>query len=629
MQSTLLKPTRAALGASALLALLACNTAYAQAGDAREASATTAGQASEFGEPLIVNGKRIPDNEIKRFLIYTVGKNLVAYHKLGLIVDDELRQRAWRTAVQEAEEAQAGDASMSEERLAEVRNGVYERRLAELRAQYAVSDEAFEEEYHRRVHDFEEKYPILDTDAEIARAFGSKHEFTRQLRQQMQFDAVFLPENPADWPDVTVQAFLADPGGGDLLLEDAKQSYEMRSQLMVDRELDRLPPDDDLLLNIHRQIVRDAIYQLVEFRTAAHGLPDDLVLWADATGDGQADLTVTTEQLWEEVEPLVVERDVRDAKRWWALRTAAEDRMEEEGILLDPAECQAVMDEYESSYTELTFSTEMAVVQQNGFPAVEVFRPYHCMLKGYERAHMGELLDEEGTPTEKLAAHLPIARMIYGLGQVDTEVLLVSAFDIEKNRWKENGWQNAEKKADALLEQIEKHREEYAESKKQEKLSQAMGKPAGPAVTVPDAAVFWSQLLDDNSDWWDPPPPTKGKQTDLVYKKAGRFGLKYRNDLMGFMGETPFHDFLWGGLLTDYAFFEQDPGTVAGPFCGPLGYYIIKVVRRVPPSRPLSVSEPKHVERLLEDYFRVAFRDYCQEALRQADVQGLPERCGG
>lgn len=612
------KPMRAAVGGLALLAVLASRTAVA---------GTAAEETSVFGEPLIVNGKRIPDDEIKRFLIYTVGKNLVSVHKFGLIVDDELRQRAWRAGTQEAEEARAADASMSDERFEEVRSGAYKRRLEALRAQFAVSDEAFEEERHRKVHDFEEKYPVLDTDAEIARAFGSKEEFARQLRQQMLFDAVFLPTNPADWPDVTVQAFLADPVGGDLLLEDAKVSYQMRMDTMIERELDRLPPDDDLLLNIHRQIVRDAIYQLVDFRTAADGLPSDLILWADASGDGEPDLVLTTEQMWAEVEPLVVQRDVIEAKRWWALYTAAHDRMEQEGMLLEPDECEAAMAEYEASNTEQTFSVELAVVQTNGFPAVEVFKPYYCLLKGYEKKHMPELIDAQGQATQKLKDHLPVARMIYGLGQVDTEVLLVSAFDIGKNKWKEDGWRKAEAKADALMQQIEDHREEYAEAKKQEKLNEARGTNGAPAITVPDPAVFWSQLLDDNSDWWDPPPPTKGKQTDLIYKKSGRFGMKYRNDLMGFMGESAFHDFLFGGTLTDFAFFEQDPGTVAGPFCGWQGYYIIKVVRRTSPSRPLSPNEPGHLERLLEDYFRVAFRDYCQDALREADVKGLPERC--
>jgi hypothetical protein len=614
------KLIRAALGGLALLTVLAGRTAFA---------ANAPAQASEFGAPLIVNGKRIPDDEIKRFLIYTVGRNLIAVHKFGLIVDDELRQRAWRAATKEADEARASDAAMSEERLAEVRDGAYQRRLAALRAQFAVSDEAFEEERHRKVHEFEERYPVLDTDAEIARAFGSKEEFERQLRQQMLFDAVFLPINPAEWPDVTVQAFLADPVGGDLLLEDAKVSYQMRMDTMEQRELDRLPPDDDLLLNIHRQIVRDAIYQLVDFRTAADGLPPDQILWADASGDGEADLELSTAQMWAEVKPLVVERDVRQAKRWWALYTAAHDRMVEDGMLLDPGECDAVMAEYASGYDELVFSVEAAVVQTNGFPAMEVFRPYYCLLKGYERKVMPELIDANGVATEKLKAHLPVARMIYGLGQVDTEVLLVSAYDIGKNKWKEDGWRRAEAKANALMEQIESHRSEYAESRKQEKLNEAMGTPGAPSISLPDAAVFWSQLLDDNSDWWDPPPPAKGgKQADVTYKKSGRFGMKYRNDLLGFMGETPFHDFLHGGTLTDYAFFEQDPGTVSGPFCGPLGYYIVKVVRRTSPTRPVSPNEPAHLERLLEDYFRVAFRDNCQDALRQADVQGLPERCG-
>jgi hypothetical protein len=135
--------------------------------------------------------------------------------------------------------------------------------------------------------------------------------------------------------------------------------------------------------------------------------------------------------------------------------------------------------------------------------------------------------------------------------------------------------------------------------------------------------------MDENSEWWDPPSPAEGKpRSDIGDKKLGRWGPKYRPDLMGFMNEMPFDELLWGGLITDFVFFEQDPNTIAGPFCAPRGYYITKVVRRTNPQRTLSLTEPNQLQRIKEDYLRVAFRDYAAEALAKADTQGVPEICG-
>jgi hypothetical protein len=98
--------------------------------------------------------------------------------------------------------------------------------------------------------------------------------------------------------------------------------------------------------------------------------------------------------------------------------------------------------------------------------------------------------------------------------------------------------------------------------------------------------------------------------------------LKYRNDLQGFVGETPYSHWVTGKSITDYAFFDQAEGTVAGPFKGPLGYYITRVQRRTPPTRPLKLDDPKHVDLLREDYLRVAFIDYAKEAVATAKIEG-------
>ena len=80
---------------------------------------------------------------------------------------------------------------------------------------------------------------------------------------------------------------------------------------------------------------------------------------------------------------------------------------------------------------------------------------------------------------------------------------------------------------------------------------------------------------------------------------------------------------MYGESITDYTFFDQAEGAVAGPFHGPLGYYITRVQHRTGPSRPLNLGDAKHVDLLRDDYLRVAFVDYAKEAVAKADVKGL------
>ena len=103
----------------------------------------------------------------------------------------------------------------------------------------------------------------------------------------------------------------------------------------------------------------------------------------------------------------------------------------------------------------------------------------------------------------------------------------------------------------------------------------------------------------------------------------GRFGERYRNDLQGMIGESPFHQFVRGFSITDYVFFEQQVGTVAGPFKGPHGYYLTKVMRRMPPTRPLNIGDDRHVGLLREDYVPFSLIGYCEEAFQSADVKGI------
>jgi hypothetical protein len=92
---------------------------------------------------------------------------------------------------------------------------------------------------------------------------------------------------------------------------------------------------------------------------------------------------------------------------------------------------------------------------------------------------------------------------------------------------------------------------------------------------------------------------------------------------VGFVGETRYREWVTGFSLTDFVFFDQAEGTIAGPFKGPQGWYITRVKRRTPPSRPLNLAEPKHVELLTDDWTRVAFNAFGVQSTKNAKIEGL------
>ncbi|MFT7486595.1 MAG: hypothetical protein ACI9F9_002450, partial [Candidatus Paceibacteria bacterium] len=111
--------------------------------------------------------------------------------------------------------------------------------------------------------------------------------------------------------------------------------------------------------------------------------------------------------------------------------------------------------------------------------------------------------------------------------------------------------------------------------------------------------------------------------SDHGYKKSGRFGERTRNDMRMLMNESPFTNFLQGGLLTDEVFFRLTAGSVAGPIRGPDGWYLVKVMKRLPTQRPLNVNDEKHLEILQEDWVRISFIEYAHGAL---DMAGLGDQ---
>jgi hypothetical protein len=581
--------------------------------------------ASIFGEPLVINGQRVSDEKIKLQLIYGPGRMMVDLYKVGVIIQDEISRQAQELAAAEvaAQEAAKPYAS-AEERAAALQKAIASQ-TALLTEKYRIKDEAFEEEYQYTIDTFAKDYPVLDIGAEISRAFRSVEWYREQLRQTMYFDSVFLPVNPENWPSTTLEAMRNDPGGGALLIDDAKQSYESRLKAS-EKNGGKLPREDSLYMTLVRQIVRDAMFSVMTFKTPADGLPAGIAFQADTNGDGKPEVELSIEQLWKIVEPTVNPTEIHEAKQWFVTAMATRDRLLAEGALLTDADARQSIQDLASGFEGALVTLEQSATGTYFFPSVQNFVEYYTMREGFRKLVEPKLANgPAGELSTTLREYYERANRVMGLGMIDCEVLLVSAMDIPRFRWKSDGWAKAKAKAADLRKQLDQNVQDFNAQRAARAEATAQGKEYKPDRDVPDPYRFWSQMVDDHSEYWDPPPPEgPGKrQSDVAYKKKGRFGPKYRNDLIGFVGETPFSEWVSGECITDRMFFDQMESSVAGPFRGPLGYYITRVNRRTPPSRPLNLSDPKHVALLRDDYLRWAFIQYSKEAVAKATITGF------
>lgn len=586
---------------------------------------------SMFGEPLYVNGRRVTDDEIKLQLIYGPCRLMLDLAKVGMIIEDEIARQAGEKAEAEIAEKEKAQPFENADARAKAKQAALARITSLLHEKYRIGDEEFDTEYQYTVDDFKKSYPVLDIGAEICRAFRSVDWYREQLRQTMYFDRVFLPVNPAEWPATTLEAIRADPAGGELLIPDAKQSYEARLNAAQKND-GKLPREDPLYMTFLRQIVRDAMFNLMTFKTHPDKIDPKLALWGDADGDGKPEVALSIEELWNKVADTVTDTEVIEAKQWYVSVLAVRDRLAKEGALLSDDEGRKAIADLTRGFEGNTITLEQMATKTYFFPSVENFSEYYVLREGYRKLIAPKLAAGPGGElSQVLRDYFEHANRAMGLGMVDCEALLVSAMDMPRFRWKKDGWSWSKKTAQELRAQIDQNLKDYNEQRAAKAAAQAQGKEYKPEKEVLEPYRFWSQLMDDHSEYWDPPPPeahdnNKAHVSDVGMKKKGRFGPRYRNDLISYVGETAYSEWVSGECITDRMFFDQAENTVAGPYLGPLGWYITRVNRRTPPSRPLNLSEPRHMDLLREDYLRWSFIQYTRDAVAAATLKGWSPR---
>lgn len=620
----LLRPT---LGRSVLgLALLGAGVGAPLAGAQSPTPVLQAAETSEFGAPLIVNGVRVSDLEIKRALVYGPGRNALEARKLQVLMDHEIALR--RTTEREAvlgempppdtsgmtPDAAAGAALAHENAVkAEV-----ERRMSRYFADPAAIKRRLDEEKAS----FVERYPTLDHEVELRRAYTSGDWYRQQVAQTMNFDALFFPDHPDTWPALSIEAIHGGSPEVDLIADYARE-YDRRK---AEAEATGQPivPEQEMMMALLRDFVMNALWGLAEIKTATQGLPPELAMVIEG-GDWRAE--IGTQEVFDEMRPYFTEEDVRETKKFLALMEATRQRMAKEGILMPEAEFQTMVKDISAQMQNSMFSMEFLALQGHGFPSQEAYNAHLRLVESLRRAWEPKMqLDESGNPQPEMAAHLEIANAIMGLARAEVEVLFVSNFDFPAFGYKADGWEGAKKRAFDLRKQVDEHLMRLAADDQAREAAVAAGQNhVTPADLVP-FHVWWKTFLDLNSDYWDPPLPATGKGPPAIgLKNRGRFQdeAMTRNDMKRAIGESEFTHFLDNDSVVDKVFFDLEPGTVGGPYKGPKGYYILYVESRTAPTNPLRVSNERHLQMLQEDYIRKAFQRYAHESLAASETRGL------
>jgi hypothetical protein len=542
-----------------------------------------------LGPPLIVDGERIERDALRRHLIHAVGAHVMERVRLRWMVEAELTERAHRHAVH------AG-----EPRGRTAKSPTFERTYAELLSALDITDEELDKEVDYQSSLQHRRHDGLDSDAAMRREHDTLAEFREHVRATMLFDRVFLPDDPEEWPKVTVEAFLADPGGGRILVDDARESYATRLRLGEEYG-DDPPRDDESLRRIYRGILHRSMTSWLDIRTAVDGLELPLVATVDFDADGRPEEEVTVYDLWPAVLPLVDDEDVVLARNWLATVAATRSQLLESGF--GPERELRLLARKSLRPPD---DGRFAPAWEEEFPSAAVYHEYAWLREGVRRRLRRDLtaLSDGGRPTPRLEDAVWRVRATAGRAEVDAELILLAAWDDETATWNDDGWACARERADEL-----------ADSLRHEVRIHELQVRRFRQVTVPAPVVLWSHALDKHSEFWEPPQSRTARSSEAMHK--GRVGPRSFDDLRTLLRVSNYRRFALGGSLADDVQFHLPIGEIVGPLRGPLGYYLVRIRDRKPPRR--DVDPATWLEAVLDE----ATLDYSREALEAAEVSGL------
>jgi len=524
--------------------LIACSTlAAADSPEPIEAAAEVV--VDDTLPALVVNGEEISDAAIRRELVYRLGRRQIETRKLAIFLDREIERQGLTKEDLDVE--------------------------ADVDTVIASGRTRMKEEYGDRLT---EEQILANNKIDVS-------SWRDQTRLALLFNRVFLPENPANWPPVTVEALasaIADEER-EKFMEQMIAGYEQRK---ADGNTGSETSQQQLMFNMMlRGPIMQSLQENSDIKTAQDGIPAELVMTIDGA-------ELRTDDLFAEIEKNLAPIEWQRTRLWLAKSTAMRQALEKLGVYLDKDAFQVIWDDLEGKHKDTIFPIQQVVMTFKKFPSMSAYKSFYRGLQSYRELIKDEINDEN------LTKHLDRINRLMGLEQVDAEVILLSAFDYTLSSWKEDGWKNAKERAIKVSREL-----------------------AGGAD--------WDELLMNNSDYWDPPIPAskQGEAPTGARRNRGKFGPKNRNSLLQMVDENEFEIFLSGGSVGDTIFFDIEEDSYGGPYKGVHGYYIAKVKGRIPANKSYSLDDPGQRESIEMDYLQVRFTQFAAKAMAEAEIQGL------
>jgi hypothetical protein len=384
------------------------------------------------------------------------------------------------------------------------------------------------------------------------------------------FANVYLPEvAPDELPAISLEAFNASDQGKAML-----QSLQARWDAMQEGET---PENNPMVRSMLFQILTEYLVSVSDI-DMSRDLPAHILMKVNGT-------EVEVDAIWERIQPWVSESQVRSAKQWLTKMKLLEQDMGEDW--LSPEDAQAAYAAHSDPYKDSMFSMERLATLVKHYPSVDRYREFRHAYDSYQKKIRNEL-----NPLRLKEFADQRTRQLLGQAQVDVDVILVSAYDFENEEWKDNGWDEAAKRAQEVLRVL-------VEEKKP-----------------------WDDVVEEYSEFYDPPGMYEGN-TNVPLKSKGRFRGQTRNQLMQSIQESECWQFLNGHTITDYIFFEQEPRTVTQPIRGPHGWYISRLLRRHKAPQMVNIEEESIITLAEQDYTLLHLAQYAQELVEKYDVYGL------
>ncbi|HET6203317.1 MAG TPA: hypothetical protein VFI25_11000 [Planctomycetota bacterium] len=395
--------------------------------------------------------------------------------------------------------------------------------------------------------------------------------FADEQASQLLFDKVFIPEDPSKWPDTTTQA-LASQGGADFVEKTKKGLIEHREK----NPGEPMPP---FYRTIFRQWITKALKESSKIRTASDGLPADVVLTVN-------DRPLPTADAYPAVARLATAIDRERVLRWIAWTSATRQALVRAGAYLSEEDFAKEWQAHVGPYEKSPLNMEVVATNFKKFPSYDLYREHFRLRKSFERM-IGKEITEEA-----LGQHRTRVQDFLGEGKVDAQVILCTALDYTDFTWKgPDAFDRARSRAEEVVARLKE------------------GTP-------------FEDLIDRYSEFFDPPAPPAGQQAPAAPRpNRGRFGPQSKNQLKQLLGESEFDEIVRGYSIAEILFHDAPVGEAVGPIRGPLGYYVGRVLGRLPGGRPVDLAQPSQHDLVRDDFVARRFLDWSNDVVAKSKIE--------